>query len=153
MGHRRATAIATAAAFAAVLAAAFQAPAAGAQIACWRQVLFAWSKGVVGNGYPIRCYESALAHMPEDMRVYSSAQDDVQRAMLAAIRAQGRPTDRRPAAAAGASRAAAAAGDPASAEHTRGVPTPLLVLCGILVALAAAGCFLPVRRALRRSRN
>jgi len=152
MGTHRAGALAAAAALAAALVAAAHPSGADAQIACWRQVLYAWSNGVVGDDYPIPCYESALSHMPEDMRVYSSAQDDIKRAMLAAIRAQGRSADVASRSPAGIGRAhtVAAAAAPTPAAHPTGVPIPLLVLTGVLAALAAAGALVPVRRALRR---
>lgn len=60
--------------------------------------------GPAGADYPVACYQAALAHLPEDVRIYSSAEDDIRRAMLAAIpsqaaRAAPRPVVRRPGAA------------------------------------------------------
>lgn len=79
---------------------AFFAGAASAQAApsaltqptntCWRDVVNDWlnhQPNVVGT-YPIPCYTQAIQHLNQykDIAGYSSAPDDIQRAMLAAIR-------------------------------------------------------------------
>jgi len=61
------------------------APSAHAQVPCWHRVVADWGAGRLGSVYPVACYQGALAHLPEDMRVYSSAGDDIRRAMLAAV--------------------------------------------------------------------
>ncbi len=77
---------------------------AHAQAPCWKSVTTDWSAGRLGPEYPVACYQAALAHLPEDVRIYSSAEDDIRRAMLAAIPSQAahaasRPVVRRPSAA------------------------------------------------------
>jgi hypothetical protein len=71
----------------AVLAAAFLvAPAAPASAAtpCWKKLLNDWYDGRIDNVYPVHCYEDTLKHLPEDISVYSSARDDILRALQSA---------------------------------------------------------------------
>jgi len=81
-----------------VAAAAFAAPAALAAPAslqratntCWRDVINDWIQhepNVKGN-YALQCYSQAIQHLNSmpDVRGYSSAPDDIQRALLAAMR-------------------------------------------------------------------
>jgi hypothetical protein len=57
---------------------------------CWKLVVNDWfDNGRIDGTYPIACYTQAIQHIPEDARVYSSAPDDIRRAMLAAIREEG----------------------------------------------------------------
>jgi hypothetical protein len=55
-------------------------PAAAAQTACRQGVLDVWSKGTLQATYPASCYRAALQHLPADVRAYSTATDDIQRA-------------------------------------------------------------------------
>jgi hypothetical protein len=61
------------------------APTAGAAN-CGTAVLKDWADGKVDRAYPVRCYQDALDAMPEDMRSYTSAPDDIKRALLARLR-------------------------------------------------------------------
>lgn len=75
----------------AALAAAAPASAASerADSSCWRRVINDWfADGRVDNIYPVGCYTQAIAHVDSypDLRAYSSASDDIRRALLAAIR-------------------------------------------------------------------
>jgi hypothetical protein len=64
-----------------VLAAvALAAPAQAAP--CWEAVIEDWfDNSRVDQRYPIHCYREALRNMPEDMQAYSSAPEDIARAM------------------------------------------------------------------------
>src|SRR5256714_2611398 len=61
--------------------------AAGATPSCGSRVLSDWSDGRIDNTYPVSCYRQALAKLPEDVRVYSSAQTDITRALQARLQA------------------------------------------------------------------
>jgi hypothetical protein len=61
------------------------APAAGAAT-CGTAVLKDWADGKLDRAYPVNCYQDALDAMPEDMRSYTSASDDIKRALLARLR-------------------------------------------------------------------
>jgi hypothetical protein len=61
-------------------------PAAAAQ-PCWKAVLNDWveNNGVIHGTYPTSCYQEAIRHVPPDTAIYSSAIDDIRRAMLLAF--------------------------------------------------------------------
>jgi hypothetical protein len=40
-----------------------------------------WSDGRIDGAYPVSCYRTALAKLPEDLRVYSNAPDDITAAL------------------------------------------------------------------------
>jgi hypothetical protein len=65
-------------------AAALALPAPGIAAApCWRQVIADWSKdGRIDGTYAVTCYRAAVKQLPEDLRAYSSAPDDIDRALL-----------------------------------------------------------------------
>ena len=116
----------------ALLAVVALAPAtatASAKEACWQKLVTDWSDGAISNLYPISCYRQALENMPEDVRLYSSASDDINRAL------SGRVVSRSLAgsSANGASASAAAA---VSADGSSGTP---FVLAGSLAALLVLG--------------
>ena len=64
-----------------VVAAAISPAIASAKEQCWQELVEDWSDGAISNLYPIRCYRQALQNMPEDVRLYSSASDDINRAL------------------------------------------------------------------------
>jgi hypothetical protein len=60
---------------------------AGAADPCWQQVINDWADNSrVDRRYEIHCYQEALRRLPEDMRAYSTAPDDIARAMRAEMR-------------------------------------------------------------------
>jgi hypothetical protein len=65
---------------------------AAAATPCWQRLIDDYSDGRIDRTYPVACYGQALAHLPEDVRVYSSAEDDIQRALLAAAARKETPT-------------------------------------------------------------
>jgi hypothetical protein len=74
-------------AFAALLAAAvFSGSAAGATD-CSARLLSDWQDGRIDRTYPVHCYRDALASLPEDLQVYSTAQSDLTRALQAQLQA------------------------------------------------------------------
>ena len=118
--------------------AALPAPATAAtKPDCAAKVLKDWSDGRLDQIYPVRCYQSALDRMPEDMRSYTTAPDDIQRALLARLR-QGRTNgagDRQ----SGARREALSAAGIDEVARSTGIPRPLVALGVIGIALVAAG--------------
>jgi hypothetical protein len=64
---------------------------AGAATSCGSRLLDDWKDGRIDQTYPVSCYREALANLPEDVRVYSTAQNDITRALQARI---GKQTDR-----------------------------------------------------------
>jgi hypothetical protein len=51
---------------------------------CWKALLADWYDGRIDNTYPLHCYTDALKHLPPDVRTYSSAHDDILRALQSA---------------------------------------------------------------------
>jgi hypothetical protein len=131
--------------------------AAATSSRCGATVLKDWSDGKLDRTYPVRCYQDALNRMPEDMRSYTTAPDDIQRALLARLRTGRHHVGSSPQA--GARKAApsrttaqaerAARHDPTrealsaagldAAGSARGIPLPLLFLAAIGLVLVAAG--------------
>jgi hypothetical protein len=139
---------------------------------CWKRLLNDWYDGRIDKAYPVKCYREAIRNLPEDVEAYSSAHDDLTRALLSAARNSGGtldPNDLVPAGAAGRrpdvpepgeedSFAGAFGGDdgdgplgffaPSNADS---IPIPLLVLAGLaLLLLAAAGASFIARRIQER---
>jgi hypothetical protein len=50
---------------------------------CVSTLLNDWRDGRIDGTYSVECYQTALAQLPEDLRIYSSAETDIQRALLA----------------------------------------------------------------------
>ena len=100
-------------------AALFFAGSAGAAQNCGERVLADWRDGRLDSTYTVACYRQALAELPEDVRVYSSAQSDITRALQARVQAQ-----------------AARSKD---VGHATGGVSPLLVVAITAAILVAAG--------------
>jgi hypothetical protein len=58
---------------------------AGAAQTCASRLLADWQDGRIDRAYAVPCYRQALAKLPEDVRVYSSAQTDITRALQARV--------------------------------------------------------------------
>ena len=155
-------------------------PAAAAE-PCWKRLVADWyADGRVDKVYPVRCYRDAMKNLPEDAELYSSARDDINEALLAAIRSGAGPNDPVPPGAGGGEDPTPAGGtagkgnnDPAARTRSAdapgpngpidrlfdffrptnvdSVPIPLLVLSGLaLLLLAAAAAGFITRRVQER---
>jgi hypothetical protein len=58
---------------------------ATASTSCASRLLADWTDGRIDRTYAVPCYRQALATLPEDVRVYSSAPDDITRALQARL--------------------------------------------------------------------
>jgi hypothetical protein len=65
----------------ALLAAVARPLPASAATPCWMALLNDWYDGRIDNTYPLHCYSDALTHLPADVQTYSSAHDDILRAL------------------------------------------------------------------------
>jgi hypothetical protein len=157
---------------------AVPAPAAAAGTPCWKVLLNDWYDGRIDGSYQRHCYNDALKHLPADVSTYSSAHDDILRALQSAIAKQGTPdkkvgpntlikppkkpadgttggsggTDttigRQPEKGLGAVADKLNPGSPSS------LPVPLLVLGGLaLILVAAGGAGLVAKRIQARRQN
>jgi len=49
---------------------------------CWERVLADWSADTrIDRSYPLQCYHQTVAHLPTDLRTYSSAEEDITAAL------------------------------------------------------------------------
>jgi hypothetical protein len=141
---------------------------AAAGIPCWQAVINDWYDGQIDHTYPTSCYLAALQHLPRDVRTYSSARDDIRRAMFASIRqGPGGGPPRYPSSTAPKSPGNASP-DGNSERSSKGmitraiewlgpsnaasVPLPMLILAGVafLLLAAAGGSFVSRRLHERR---
>jgi cobalamin biosynthesis Mg chelatase CobN len=73
---------------AALAALAVSAAPAQSATPCWKLLLNDWYDGKIDHVYPIHCYHDAIKHLPTDIKVYSSAADDINRALRQALDAK-----------------------------------------------------------------
>jgi hypothetical protein len=113
---------------------------AGARPTCPETLLQDWSDGRIDRAYAVDCYRAALRTLPEDLRAYSSAADDINRALRARITAaRSVPNTKKRQL---SNRSAVRVADPRStAPSDNGVaaPTPLLALAAAALLFLAAG--------------
>jgi hypothetical protein len=121
--RRLVTALALAAAL--VVLAGIVAPASPAGPACAEAILDDWTRGALDASYSADCYEAAIDALPEDLRAYTTAADDISRVAIDASRADA-PT-----------RQLASAS--ASNESVRAFPVTVVFLAAIVTMLAASG--------------
>ena len=132
-----------------------------AAASCGRQVIDDWyDDGRIDGTYELHCYDDAIEALPRDVRDYSSAKEDIQRALQAKLRGQPAPpattdptpTDEEPTATPASRPKPPPAAPPTVNEPPEGpevappvgesassVPVPLLVLAGLALLLVAGG--------------
>jgi hypothetical protein len=146
---------------AALLAANVHVQPAAAATPCWKTLLNDWYDGRIDQTYPRHCYTQALHHLPADVSTYSSARDDITRALQSAVAKSGgklgpnalvpaeKPTSTTPSSTTSTTTTTTSSGsndkgltglanklNPGSATS---LPLPLLVLGGLALILVAAG--------------
>ena len=109
-----------------LLAALVLSGAGQAKTSCVSRLLNDWRDGRIDGTYSVGCYRTGLAHLPEDVRIYSSAESDIKRALVARSQA----AVAAPAKARTTSRSSSGSGESVS---------PLLVLAIAGAILAALG--------------
>jgi len=152
---------------------AFAAPAAQLQSTntCWKDVVNDWLKNQpnLKGTYAIPCYTQAIQHLSQypDVTGYSSAADDIHRALLAVIHNEGRggggggtpanigPTDPGPSSTGGGGPHKSFwtdITDRLAPGNAQSIPLPLIVLAGLalLLLLAAAATWFARRMQTRR---
>jgi opacity protein-like surface antigen len=127
---------------------------AHAAVPCRDRIYNEWyATGKISTKYPVSCYHDALKNLPIDARVYSNLGSDIKAALRAALSGHGPSavghgpgTPAGPYQTKGAATAktssemlAGTVAAPASTGSPLGLPTPILVLGGVALALAAAG--------------
>jgi hypothetical protein len=123
------------------------------ELACADAVLSDWSNGALDSAYPDDCYRAALEALPEDLRAYTSAADDITRVLRSRAGVQrpgaephGKTAPRH------LTEVEAARLVPASSDGLRTLPLPVVLLAGVLLVVVASGVAASVvrRRRLRR---
>ena len=123
---------------------------------CWRQVINEWVKyDRVSATYPLHCYNDAISHVPNDLRQYSSIEEDILAARQQAARRGNLrtpqvhvPTSSTNGPPNGLYRQAV---DSLSPNNADSMPLPLIILAGLsLILIAAGGAGLVTRRVKAR---
>jgi hypothetical protein len=151
--------------------------AASAGTPCWKALLNDWYDGRIDGTYPRHCYNDALKHLPADVSTYSSAHDDILRALQSAIAKQKKagqsvgantpivppkppkggsngggnsPTDTTPT----GRKQGTGLADKLNPGSPSSLPVPLLILGGLaLILVAAGGAGLVAKRVQARRQN
>ena len=142
---------------------------------CGKRVIDDWyADGRVDGTYALHCYDDAIEALPRDVRDYSSAKEDIERAMQAAMRGETTSgTDDPPGGAGGTGNGGGGGGTggtgpnpgdtpgdttgapeagPDVAPASDSVPIPLLVLGGLALLLIAGGSLGYIIRRLQSRR-
>jgi hypothetical protein len=143
---------------AAAAAAALVTPTTAHAAGCGTAVLKDWADGRLDGAYPVKCYQAALDAMPEDMRSYTSAPDDIKRALLARLRTtrthHGELRGRlRKAAAAPRTTAREAVSAAGVTTRATGIPLPLVVIAAVGLVLLLSGSAGLLGRRFRAARH
>jgi hypothetical protein len=142
---------------------------AAAATPCWKALLNDWYDGRIDQTYASHCYTDAIHHLPSDVQTYSSAHDDILRALQSAIAKQkkahktvgvntllppqkggGSPTGTSPHDGGSGGTGTTTTSEPGrngggglagkvGSDSPSSVPVPLLVLGGLALLLVAAG--------------
>ena len=141
---------------AAVVAAAASSVARADTTDCGKTVIEAWDNGRLGSSFAPACYRKALQELPEDIRIYSSAEDDINRALIAsvakkstkagAVKGMVRTLASAQSASSTREQAAAAADDPSASA----VPLTVLVFAGGALLLVSGASISVLARRVRR---
>lgn len=143
-------------------------PTGAAAPSCGRQVVDDWWDGRIDGTYALHCYDDAIESLPRDVRDYSSAEDDIKRALQAAMRGEpaqpnkdGAPGEAPPVETTSTDTTGTPPGNtppdgpevaPPLGESASSVPVPLLVLGGLALLLVAGGSAGYLMRRLQRRR-
>jgi len=72
----------------ALVVAAAPAAASAAPKSCGEKVIDDWFDGRIDGTYDLHCYDDAIEQLPRDVRDYSSAKEDIERALQARLRGE-----------------------------------------------------------------
>jgi len=145
---------------AAALALGVSSPAL-ASTPCWRALINDWYDGRIDQTYPVSCYTDAIQHLPQDVDTYSSAKEDILRALQAQLRndpneppswTPGSNDDGTGGSGGGSKGIITRAIEWLGPSNASAVPLPLLILAGVafLLLAAAGGSFVSRRIQERR---
>jgi hypothetical protein len=130
-----------------VLAGCGSARESNASPSCTDAILSDWADGRIDGVYDAECYLAAIDALPEDVRAYSSAEDDISRALLS-LRASGADAGSETVSRAASPTPTASA--PADDSGLRQAPTALVALAGVAVVVLSGGLAAALARRHRR---
>jgi hypothetical protein len=139
---------------------------AAAKTPCWKQVVQDWFDDArIDNTYPRHCYSEALNNVPNDVKDYSSFEEDIKSALQRASRARslsgngGSTEPQKPTRGVGNTSEPEPrpeyfkqAFDKLGPREADSMPIPLMILAGLALLLIAAGAAGLVSRRLRARR-
>jgi hypothetical protein len=116
---------------------------------CWKKLMNDWYDGRIDHVYAVPCYHQAIVRLRDDLKVYTTATDDIDRALRRAISPRSRSVEQATTTAPKPAQSAAggptgprptpSATDSSSGGGSTSLPLPLLLLGGLAVLLLAAG--------------
>jgi hypothetical protein len=112
-------------------------------VPCWKLVLQDSYTGVFDTVYPHACYRQAIAKIPVVDQIYSNTREEIQAASAAALNGKSYKVP-----GAGGGTGTLVSG---SASHNSSVPTPIIILAGVAIALLLIGGAGELWRRSRRS--
>ncbi len=126
-----------------------------AAVPCWKRLMNDWDDGTINNVYPPACYLAAIKNMPTELKIYSSAREDIERALQARLAGKPIPPESSPAPSTTTTGATGVGTTTTpSKPHKTGIrlflakltpgdsqafPLPLLILGALAILLVAAG--------------
>lgn len=149
------------------------------ELTCADTVFVDWNNGHLGSDYAPECYRDALEALPEDARLYTTAPEEIERALRASLAARaprresakkpvdeqaaaatgrasrrlsGRQRERKPAPA-GAEAETAAAPAPGGLTGPTSLPVPVTLAATLILVVCAGGVTRSVARRLRARRG
>ena len=131
---------------------------AAAKPACWRLILNEWADNrQISTTYPLPCYREAIAHVHEDLLVYTDIEQDILAARQQAARGP-RTLQNRSQPGQSESQSDPDAGlftqgfDKLGPHNADSMPLPIIILGGLALLLIAAGAAGLVSRRIRGRR-
>jgi hypothetical protein len=106
--------------------------ASAANVPCWKLVLQDSYTGAFDTIYPHACYRKAIARIPAVDQIYSNTREEIEAASAAALNGKSYKV---PGLGSGTGTNAGAA----TSGHKSSVPTAIIVLAGVAVALLLIG--------------
>ena len=122
-------------------------------VPCWKRLMNDWDDGTINNVYPPACYLAAIKNMPTELKIYSSAREDIERALQARLAGKPIPPESSPPQSTTTTGGGGTTTTP-SKPHKTGIrlflakltpgdpqafPLPLLILGALAILLVAAG--------------
>jgi hypothetical protein len=171
----RAKAFAATVAIASLLAVVTAGCAGSEEMTCADSILVDWNNGRLGGTYAPECYRDALRALPEDARLYTTAPEEIKRALRVSLAARalrresgkkarheqagagtnrasrqrsGGQHERKPAPEAGEAEMTAAPA-PGAATAPTSLPLPVALTVVLILAVCAGGATSSVARRLR----